>query len=428
MTIPLTVAHLRSEAFRADLAGIRAEPAPAAPSHPNGALLSSLPDGILERFALSPPPLPRDGAARDTNDGLEGKGTAIADRVGAAYLTGGTVDWDTIAFLKAEMGKRDPDEQAIIDALRRLAPNDRLATLQALGRRGTPSELGLLIDRIATSPSAMRSLGSLMADVAFASRFDPGNLAVLQDMLESVAGESNGGVATREFMNGVKGSGILASLGQASIDALYKSFGDRTIGNAYYTWLVADEGGGRQPSWIPANVIWGVGHPGDQTIDEFIAGKDDPGLVQALVAMPERAGELILRLLEDGKLDAFLGRLELSGQDLSPLVARLIDKGSDEPLTAVLRYLLRCERTPDAGGRSNLELRLSSASLSARADDIVREAIAALGGDAKSVLSKLSPFALLDMIDILQAGDDVQANRQVIADILRPAYDAARAR
>ncbi len=60
-----------------------------------------------------------------------------------AVLSGtGTVDWDVITALKTAMDKGD--STGIIQLLQKLRPNDLVATLSTLAKRGTPSDLLML--------------------------------------------------------------------------------------------------------------------------------------------------------------------------------------------------------------------------------------------------------------------------------------------
>lgn len=329
---------------------------------------------------------------------------AGASRLAATLGGAGAVDWNAITELKTMMRRADCDPGAMLAILENLRPADLAATLAALARHGTPSDLQKMFERIAADPGAMQRMAPFLSALASDPKLCEGQPPnPLDQILATLVGKPGADAVVRAFMLATQNQGVLPKLSDASLTSLYRILeGSHSTLNLLFETQLRRESG-RDP--VVAGGIWGLGDPTADVLGLLARNERDPTLGEAMRLFPAWGLALMHEAIARGQLPALLASLRASGQDVAAILAGLckLGSGAQDVLAAVVA---------DYGDS---------------ADQFIRAMVRELGAGAADVFGKFSLEFLSDVKAILLASDDPM-NSDVVAQVIDPAMRAATTR
>jgi hypothetical protein len=351
---------------------------------------------IMEQLVADPAALPADAQSR------------LQEIVNGP----GEVDWDAITALKAAMDLGD--SAAMMQILEKLRPNDLAATLTALAKRGTPSDLQLMTDRMCADPKTFQKMAEILASLASNRNLPASTSNPLDQILSRMEGKPGTDAVVRDLIQATKGQGILPRLSLEGLTSMYKILhADPKVISALFENTLFEETQ-RQP--IDA---YGLRDPTKVALENLKPPytKWDPSIPDAMKLYPEWGIHLMNQVIA-------MGDVPIGNQNF-PAILFFIDivslQGKDDSYLAEF-----CKQGPQAESVLSEYFRVAQGS--EQADQIVRKIVQNLGESAVQILGKFSSAFLTDLKAILIAGTDKTLDQDVIANVIDPALNAARVR
>jgi hypothetical protein len=314
------------------------------------------------------------------------------------------VDWDTIAFIKNEMGKTDPDETAMKNALMKLDSNDLSATLNALAERGNPSDLELILNQFSKA-GVFRELTPVFNRLTQNLPVNTLAKKPLDQIFSSLRSSPDSDTIARQFLQDNRGSGNLAKLEPQTVNSIYACLQKReTLANNLYTRLLAEETK-TEPGKIPSP---------DELLAKAMNGSEpmDNTISEAMKNFPEWGLNKANEFLKQGNFAAFVK----CAQPMGGFLAEFCKLGNAEAI--VSESLREAGKMDPAKGRAFL----------------IRELVNGLGDKAVETLGNFSPMLLLDMKGILQNAPPYRASmysqaeyyaQPILENVIEPALNFA---